>query len=109
MFLHSLLRTNPAFVTAAIELHQAGRIPANSYVLDLDMVRQNAGHLMSEARKYGLSVFPMTKQFGRNPEVLKVISTAGAERFVAVDMACARAIQSAGFHIGHLGHLVQIP
>ena len=95
MFLHSLLRTNPVFVTAAIELHQAGRIPANSYVLDLDMVGQNAGHLMAEARKYGLAVFPMTKQFGRNPEVLKVLCAAGVDRYVAVDMACARAIRSA--------------
>jgi predicted amino acid racemase len=109
MFLQSLLRTNPSFVTSAIELHQAGRIPANSYVLDLDVVAANAGYLIAEARKYGVSVFPMTKQFGRNPEVLKVICAAGVDRYVAVDMACARAIRSGGFRVGHLGHLVQIP
>jgi predicted amino acid racemase len=109
VFLNSLLRTNPEFVAAAIELHQSGQIPANSYVLDLDAVAENAGYLIAEARKYGLSVFPMTKQFGRNPEVLKAISAAGVDRYVAVDMACARAIRSAGFQVGHLGHLVQIP
>jgi predicted amino acid racemase len=109
MFLHSLLRTNPKFVATAIELHQSGEIPANSYVLDLDVVADNAGYLIAEAGKYGLSVFPMTKQFGRNPEVLKVISAAGVDRYVAVDMACARAIRSGGFQVGHLGHLVQIP
>jgi len=109
MFLQSLLRTNSSFVASAIEMHQAGRIPANSYVLDLDVVAENAGYLLAEARKYGLSVYPMTKQFGRNPEVLKVISDAGSGHFVAVDMACARAIHRAGFHLGHLGHLVQIP
>jgi predicted amino acid racemase len=108
MFLHSLLRTNPAFVAAAIELHQSGQIPANSYVLDLDVIAENAGYLIAEARKYGLSVFPMTKQFGRNPEVLRVISAAGVDRYVAVDMACARAIRNGGFRVGHLGHLVQI-
>ncbi|MER8578483.1 alanine racemase [Mesorhizobium sp. M1423] len=109
MFLQSLLRSNPAFVDAAIELHQAGQIPANSYVLDLDAIATNAGHIVAEARRHQLSVFPMTKQFGRNPEALKVISSAGIERFVAVDMACARAILNGGFAIGHLGHLVQIP
>lgn len=109
MFLQSLLRSNPAFVNAAIKLHQAGRIPANSYVVDLDMVANNARFLIAEAAKFHLTVFPMTKQFGRNPEVLKVMNAAGFDAYVAVDMTCARAIQSAGFKVGHLGHLVQIP
>ncbi len=109
MFLHSLLRTNPAFIDAAIELHQSGHIPANSYVLDIDTIAENATHIVSEAHRHGLSVFPMTKQFGRNPEALKVISDAGVDRFVAVDMACARAIKHGGYAVGHLGHLVQIP
>ncbi|WP_027169511.1 alanine racemase [Mesorhizobium sp. WSM3224] len=109
MFLQSLLRTNPDFADTAIELHQAGRIPSNSYVLDLDAIAANAEHIIAAARRYRLSVFPMTKQFGRNPEALKVISKAGIERYVAVDMACARGVTNAGFEIGHLGHLVQIP
>jgi predicted amino acid racemase len=109
VFLRSLERTNATFVSTAIELHQAGLIPTNSYVVDLDAVAENAGYIMAEARKYGLTVYPMTKQFGRNPEVLKVISAAGADGFVAVDMLCARAIVNGGFQVGHLGHLVQIP
>lgn len=109
MFLKNLERTNPAFISAAVELHQAGHIPANSYVLDVDAIAENARCIIGEARKYGLKVYPMTKQFGRNPEALKVISAAGADGFVAVDMLCARAIVNGGFAIGHLGHLVQIP
>src|ERR1700733_745641 len=109
MFLTSLLSTNPLFVRSAIELHQAGQIPANCYVVDLDVVAENAKHIVAEARKYDLSIFPMTKQFGRNPEVLKVLCAAGVDGFVAVDMACARAIRMSGFQLGHLGHLVQIP
>ena len=36
MFLDLLRRRNPAFLDAAIALHQAGRIPGGCYVLDLD-------------------------------------------------------------------------
>jgi predicted amino acid racemase len=109
MFLRGLRRTNHAFIDAAINLHQDGLIPANSYVLDIDAIAENASCIMAEARRYGLTVYPMTKQFGRNPEALKVISEAGADGFVAVDMACARAITHHGFSLGHLGHLVQVP
>ena len=67
MFLRSLLRTNPQFVSSAIELHQSGKIPANSYVLDIDTIAENAKHIVAEARKHRLTIFPMTKQFGRTP------------------------------------------
>jgi predicted amino acid racemase len=33
----------------------------------------------------------------------------GIDRSVAVDMACARATHNAGLHVGHLGHLTQVP
>jgi predicted amino acid racemase len=109
MFLHSLLRTNPQFVSSAIELHQSGKIPANSYVLDVDTISENAKHVLAEARKHSLTVFPMTKQFGRNAHALKALTTAGVDSFVSVDMTCARGIRQGGFQVGHLGHLVQIP
>lgn len=109
MFLDSLERTNPAFVAATIELHQAGQLPANSYVVDLDAVASNAQHILGAAHQHGLTVYPMTKQFGRNPTVMATISATEAHGFVAVDMACARAIRHAGFALGHLGHLVQVP
>ena len=109
MFLQSLLDKNPAFVEAAVALHQAGAIPANSYAVDLDAVAANTAHLMGEARGLGLTVYAMTKQLGRAPGVLEAMSGAGVDGYVAVDMACARPIAANGHNLGHIGHLVQVP
>jgi predicted amino acid racemase len=109
MFLDVLLRRNRKFVETAIELHQKGEIPANSYVIDIDTVRDNAALMAEAGKKYNFKVFAMTKQIGRNPVVLKAISEAGINSCVAVDLACARAVNAAGLKVGHLGHLVQIP
>jgi predicted amino acid racemase len=109
MFLKNLVAQNPAFAAAAIELHQSGELPPDTYVIDLDMLGTNAQTLCSEAHGLGLDVIAMTKQFGRNPVALDTLRTSGVDSFVAVDMTCARAIDRAGQPVGHLGHLVQIP
>ena len=108
MFLRSLLQRNPRFVEAAVELHQAGLIPPNSYVVDLDVLRSNTEGLCRTARDLGLTVYAMTKQIGRAPAALDAIDAGGADGFVAVDMACARPIARAGHSVRHLGHLVQV-
>lgn len=108
MFLQSLIHKNPSFVETAVALHQAGAIPANSYAVDLDAVAANTTHLMGEARVLGLTVYAMTKQLGRAPGVLKAITAAGVDGYVAVDMACARPIAANGHNLGHIGHLVQV-
>ncbi|MDE0699307.1 MAG: alanine racemase [Acidimicrobiaceae bacterium] len=109
MFLKPLLAKNPKFVAAAIKLHRAGAIPANSYVIDLDTVAANTRSLMDEARAQQLTVYAMTKQIGRAPGALDVVTAAGIDGYVAVDMDCARPITNNGHNLGHLGHLVQIP
>ena len=109
MFLDVLRRRNPALVEAAIALHQAGRIPANCYVLDLDAVEANARAFKERADALGLTVFAMTKQVGRNSGFCRALQRGGIDRAVAVDMACARPIRAAGMRVGHLGHLVQVP
>jgi predicted amino acid racemase len=109
MFLDLILRRNPALVEQAIALHQAGRIPANSYVIDLEAVERNAGVIAGEAAKHGLAAFAMTKQMGRNGSFCRAVARGGIPAAVAVDMECARACRRAGMTIGHLGHLVQIP
>jgi predicted amino acid racemase len=109
MFLEPLVRRNTAFLETAIRLHQEGRIRAGSYVLDLDTIKANAELIASEAKRLGLTVFAMTKQFGRNPKAMAAITAGGIDKFVAVDMGCARPICRHGFHLGHIGHLVQIP
>ncbi len=96
MFLDVLRRRNPAFILAAPMLHQAGRIPANSYVIDLDSVRVNARVTKAEADRLGLKVFAMTKQVGRHSGFARAVKAGGIDRCVAVDMACALACHRAG-------------
>ncbi len=109
MFLDVLRRRNPAFILAAQALHQTGQIPANSYVLDLDAVTENARLLRAEGDRLGLKVFAMTKQVSRQTGFSRAVMAGGIDRAVAVDMACAVACHNAGLRIGHLGHLVQVP
>ena len=109
MFLDALKDRNRAFLEAAVTLHQAGRVPADAYLLDLDTMTENA-HLMSaEAARLGLDVLAMTKQIGRNPPALDALKAGGIDRFVAVDMTCARPIHANGHGLAHIGHLGQIP
>ncbi|MCK5130299.1 MAG: alanine racemase [Clostridiales bacterium] len=109
MFLDSLVRKNKKFVETVIKLHQAKKIPANSYVLDLDTIHDNATLIIKEASKYGMKVFAMTKQLGRNGALIETLIDAGIDSCVAVDMAGARPSYMSGFKIGHIGHLVQVP
>ena len=109
MFLDVLTRRNPGFVEAAVGLHQAGELPANTYALDLDAIRANARVLREAGERHGVDVFAMAKQIGRNPAVLRALSEEGIGRTVAVDMDDARAAHRHGMGLGHVGHLVQVP
>jgi predicted amino acid racemase len=109
MFLDVLRRRNPAFIRAAQALHRSGAIPANSYVLDLDAITENARLLRAEGDRLGLRVFAMTKQVSRQTGFSQAVMAGGIDRCVAVDMACAIACHNAGLRVGHLGHLVQVP
>ena len=109
MFLKALKTRNRSFLEAAVALHQAGRVPANAYLLDLDAMRENARLMSAEAARLGLSVLAMTKQIGRNPPVLDALKAGGINRFCAVDMACAWPIHARGHRLGNIGHLSQIP
>ncbi|MCP4382829.1 MAG: YhfX family PLP-dependent enzyme [Hyphomicrobiales bacterium] len=109
MFLDVLQRRNPGLIENAIALHQAGRIPANTYVIDLDAVEANARVISTEADRLGLKTFAMTKQMGRNKDFCSAVMRGGITSSVNVDMECARATHRAGMAIGHIGHLVQIP
>lgn len=109
MFLDVLRRRNPAFILAAQSLHRGGAIPANSYVIDLDAVTDNARATRAEGDRLGLKVFAMTKQVSRQTGFSHAVMAGGIDRAVAVDMACAIACHNAGLRIGHLGHLVQVP
>ena len=109
MFLKALKARNRAFLEAAVALHQAGRVPAGAYLLDLDTMTENARLMSAEAARLGLDLLAMTKQIGRNPPALDALKAGGIDRFVAVDMACARPIHANGHGLAHIGHLGQIP
>lgn len=100
---------NPLLVKAAVELHQSGEIPPNTYVVDLDRVRENAKQVKERADRLGLRIYVMTKQWNRNPSISKAVAEEGLDEFVAVDIEGARNLHRSGFKIGHVGHLVQVP
>ena len=102
-------RTNPALIEAACHLHQRREIPPDCYVVDLEVVEENARRLARHAESKNLRLYAMTKQFNRNPSILKAISAAGVEKFVAVDIEGARALNAHGLDVAHVGHLSQIP
>lgn len=107
MFLGRLLDRNPRLILAAVTLHQGGGLRANTYLLDTDAFEANARAIAEAARRHGLAVYAMTKQFGRNPDACSAIAAAGIDRAVAVDLQCMEALARGPLRIGHVGHLVQ--
>jgi predicted amino acid racemase len=109
MYLQRLLDRNPRLLEAALDLHQSGRIPPNTWVVDLDTIAANARALAAEARRLGLTTYLMTKQHGRNPYVTQLALANGLDKTVAVDVQCALLLRRYGVPVGHMGHLNQIP
>lgn len=109
MFLDLTLARNPRLIDAAFYLHRNGIIPPDTYVLDMDSIAENASMIKKEADKYGVKLYFMTKQLGRNPYVAGELMKLGYEGAVAVDFKEADVLSENGIRIGHVGHLVQIP
>ena len=109
MYLQNLIERNPRLLAAAIDLHQSGQIPPNTWIIDLDMIVENARALATEARRLGLTTYVMSKQYGRNPYVTGLALAQGLHKIVAVDAPCALMTNRYGFPVGHMGHLNQIP
>jgi predicted amino acid racemase len=109
MFLDLIRRRNPRLIEAAIALHQRGELPANTYIIDLDAVEDNARAISVKAGALGQTVMAVSKQMGRNESFCRAVMRGGIKRSVAVDLECALATKRAGMELGHVGHLVQIP
>lgn len=109
MFLEMTKKRNHKLIDISLKLHQQGVIEPNTYVLDLDTIKENTSILKKEAEKLGMELFFMTKQIGRNPIVANAIAETGIKKAVAVDPWEAIKLNEAGIQIGHVGHLVQIP
>lgn len=109
MFLDMTLKRNPKLIKYAIKFHRKTEIRPNSYVLDIDTIKSNTVKLVDNAKKYGIELYMMTKQIGRNPELASIITECGIEKAVAVDPWEALTLGKAGIKLGNVGHLVQIP
>jgi len=109
MFLDMLRKKNPSLVVEAAKLHRSGLLEPNTYVIDTDAVRDNAALIKQSADAYRIKLYYMTKQFGRNPVISRLIQETGIAKAVAVDVDEAKTLFDHGLKIGHAGHLVQIP
>lgn len=117
MFLKFLRTHNPALIDYGVFLLEQGFIGSDTYVLDLDAIEHNAARLNGLAQKHGLTLYLMSKQFGRNPEIARRVFEAapvlpgghGFTGMVAVDFREAQHLHSAGLTVKHLGHLCQVP
>lgn len=109
MYLTRLIENNPRFLETVIDYHQRGLIPANSWVVDLDTIVDNADKLAAVARGLGLTTYLMSKQHNRNPYINKLALSRGLNKLVAVDIQGVIAARRYKLPLGHAGHLNQIP
>lgn len=109
MFLDRLLATNPALADLALAWERDGVLGPDTYVLDLDAIRENARMMRAEADSFGISLYFMLKQIGRNPLVGLALAREGLAGAVCVDWREALVLAQAGVPLGNVGHLVQTP
>ncbi len=109
MFVNQLRKKNPALVNAAFDLHQTGQISPDSYIIDVDTFMENACYIAKTAEAYGIRLFFMLKQVGRNPYLAKKLIDIGYEGAVTVDYKEAEVMMLHHIPIKNAGHLVQIP
>ncbi len=109
MFLKALQNQNSRLIDATLQLHQQGQLLPDSYIIDVEQFKNNAQLLKNKADEFGIKLYGMTKQFGRNALLAKILEDIGFEGIVAVDYKEARVLHKQGVKICHLGHLVQPP
>lgn len=109
MFVNQLRKKNPALLNTAFELHQTGRVSPDSYIIDVDTFLENARNIAETGKAYGIRLFFMLKQVGRNPYLAKRLVEMGYEGAVTVDYKEAEVMMRHGIPIKNAGHLVQIP
>ncbi|WP_077328543.1 YhfX family PLP-dependent enzyme [Virgibacillus siamensis] len=107
MFLDVTKRRNPALIFTGAALHQQGDIPPNTYVIDVDSLRENTKKISDAANKYDLELYFMSKQLGRLPKIAKIMADSGIGKAVAVDFDEGKLLADHGIPIGNVGHLVQ--
>jgi len=108
-YLDCVAKKNPNLISFAAELHRRNLIPVNTFVLDLDAHVQNARSMVTEAGRYGIRLYYMSKQIARNPIVTQAVLMTGFDGAVVVEPQELRSLVRYGIRIGHAGHLVNVP
>ncbi|MEG7509013.1 YhfX family PLP-dependent enzyme [Serratia marcescens] len=109
MFLDALRKQNQPLIGTSLGLLRQHKLTPDTWVIDVDMVEENARRILQTAEKYRVTPYVMSKQFGRNPWLTQQIIALGFSGAVAVDFREARCLANSGVPLRHLGHLVQIP
>lgn len=109
MFLKKVMDRNQKLIECAFDLHEKGLILPDTYILDLDTILENAKAMKKEADLYGIDLYFMLKQIGRNPLIALKLMEIGFKGAVTVDFKEALVMIENGIHISNVGHLVQIP
>lgn len=107
MFLDVTKRRNPQLIQTGVSLHQVGDIPPNTYVIDIDILKENTKKLADTAADNNMELYFMSKQLGRVSELGDIIVENGLNKAVAVDFDEGKVLADHGIEIGHIGHLVQ--
>lgn len=109
MFLNKLKENNPKLIEYAFKANKEGLVIPDTYMLDLDVITENAKIILEEANKYNIRLYFMLKQIGRNPLVGKRLMDLGYAGAVCVDYKEALCMIDNKIKIGNVGHLEQIP
>ncbi len=109
MFLNKTIEENEKLIKTAFQLHRSGEILPDTYLIDVDTLLENAQKIKKAGDSYGIKLYYMTKQFGRNPYIAKELEKMGYDGAVVVDFKEALRLMDNGIKLGHVGHLVQIP
>lgn len=109
MFVERLQKDNPKFLDAMVKLQQEGKLLPDTYAMDMDQFRANAGAIVASAKAKGIKLYFMLKQIGRNPVLAQELVKLGYDGAVVVDFKEAQVMMRHNIPIGNVGHLVQIP
>ena len=107
MFLNVTSRKNPDLIKTGVNLHQSGEIPPNTYIIDVDVLKENTKKMSRVATDNKFELYFMLKQLGRLPEIGHILAENGIEKAVAVDFDEGKLLAENGIKIGNIGHLVQ--
>ena len=107
--LRKTVREEPAPDKSRCIAAEEREIPADTYVLDLDMIVSNGAKIKAEATRVGLQCYLCAKQFGRNPIVVDALRRIGFEKAMGMDIEGIKNLHRYGTPIAHVGHFGQIP